>query len=74
MLIAHVEHTKEHSRNERQHNDDHRTFGVATVMNMGTVTFSRCLGSEQEGIKGVIERAELSQLTAFFEVLAELLP
>ena len=74
VLVTDVEHTEEHRRNKRHHHEDHRTFAVRTVVDMGAVAFRRRLRSEQERIEGVIERAQLSELTAFFEVLTELLP
>ena len=74
VLVTDVEHTEEHRRYKRHHHEDHRTFAVRTVVDMRTVALCRRLRSEQECIKGVIERAQLGELTAFLEVLTELLP
>ena len=57
VLIADVEHTKQHRRNKRHDHEDHRTFAVAAVVDMRTVAFSGRLRRKQEGVKSVIERA-----------------
>ena len=74
VLIADVEHTEQQRRYERDNHEDHRTLGVTTVMNMASVALRSSIGREQERIESVIERTELRHLTAFLEVLAELLP
>ena len=74
VLITGIEHTEEECGYQSEHYDNHRALGVRTVMDMGAVFLSGGLRSEQEGIEGVIERAQLGELTAFFEVLTELLP